>query len=80
MKNLQVDEKQRQNQAIIQSMTVEERNNPDHQRQQEKRIALGSGTKVQDVNRLLKDFEQTRKMIKQLTSGRMGKGWPFAFH
>ncbi|HOB21277.1 MAG TPA: signal recognition particle protein [Bacillota bacterium] len=82
LKNLQVDEKQLDRiQAIIQSMTVEERNNPGIiNGSRKKRIALGSGTKVQDVNRLLKDFEQTRKMIKQLTSGRMGKGWPFAFH
>jgi signal recognition particle subunit SRP54 len=34
-------------------------------RQQERRIARGSGTTVQDVNRLLKQFEQTKKMMKQ---------------
>ncbi len=63
-----VDEKQLSKQkAIIQSMTKEERVNPkllNYSRR--KRIALGSGTEVQDVNRLIKQFEQTRDMMKRV--------------
>jgi len=55
--------------AIIKSMTEQERVNPDiinvSRRQ---RIARGSGTSMQDVNRLLKQFEQTRKMMKMVTT------------
>ncbi len=59
-------------QAIIQSMTLEERENPviiDSSRR--KRIAKGSGTYVQDVNKLLKQFKESKKMMKKL--GDMGK-------
>ena len=60
--------------AIIQSMTPEERENPDIiKRSRRRRIAAGSGTRVQDVNRLLKQFNQTRNMIRQLTQGSQGK-------
>lgn len=53
--------------AIINSMTKEERSNPSIiNGSRRKRIARGSGTTVQDVNKLLKQFEQTRKMMKQL--------------
>jgi signal recognition particle subunit SRP54 len=68
--------------AIISSMTKRERQTPsiiDGSRR--KRIALGSGTKVQDVNRLLKQFEQTKKLMRQFSQGRdkMAKrgGFPF---
>lgn len=55
--------------AIINSMTQEERKNPNIiKSSRRKRIAKGSGTNIQEVNRLLKQYEQTRKMIKQLTS------------
>lgn len=60
--------------AIINSMTVSERHQPsiiDGSRR--RRIAAGSGTKVQDVNRLLKQFEQTRTMMRQLM-GAKGRG------
>jgi signal recognition particle subunit SRP54 len=60
-------------QAIIDSMTVQERDN--HliiNGRRRSRIATGSGTTVQDVNRFLKQFEQTRKMMKKIT--RMGAG------
>ena len=60
-------------QAIIDSMTHEERDNHlvlNARRRQ--RIARGSGTSVQDVNRFVKQFEQTRKMMKKIT--RMGSG------
>jgi signal recognition particle subunit SRP54 len=57
-------------QAIIDSMTVQERNN--HlvlNGRRRARIAAGSGTSVQDVNRFVKQFEQTRKMMKKFTKG-----------
>lgn len=51
--------------AIIQSMTAKERSNPDIiNSSRRQRIARGSGTSIQGVNRLLKQFEQTRKMMK----------------
>ncbi len=76
LKNLQVDDKQLDHiEAIISSMTPEERRDPDIiNGSRRKRIAQGSGTKIQDVNRLLKQFRQTKKMMKQLNSGKMGKG------
>ena len=60
--------------AIIQSMTQKERSQPkllNHSRK--KRIALGSGTKVEDVNRLIKQFEQMQKMMKMVQRGGAGK-------
>jgi len=60
--------------AIINSMTPEERRHPETiDGSRRRRIARGSGTSVQDVNRLLKQFEQTKKVIRQLTS--MEKGF-----
>jgi len=60
-------------QAIIDSMTFQERRNHlilnGHRRS---RIAAGSGTSVQDVNRFLKQFDQTRKVMKKVT--KMGAG------
>ena len=54
--------------AIIQSMTPKERANPDIINQSRRlRIAKGSGTKLEDVNRLMKQFDQTRKMMKMVT-------------
>ena len=54
--------------AIIGSMTPKERENPDIINQsRRKRIAKGSGTDIQEVNRLLKQFDQTRKMMKMVT-------------
>ena len=59
--------------AIINSMTKKERANPDSIKASRKiRISKGSGTKVQDVNKLLKQFLQSRKMMKKMKS--MGKG------
>ncbi|MCC3143796.1 signal recognition particle protein [Halanaerobium sp. Z-7514] len=76
LKNLQVDDKQLDHiEAIISSMTPEERRKPDIiNGSRRKRIAQGSGCKIQDVNRLLKQFRQTKKMMKQLNSGNMKKG------
>jgi signal recognition particle subunit SRP54 len=56
--------------AIIKSMTPEERQNPMVLNgNRRKRIALGSGTSVQEVNKLLKQFDETRKMMKMMTKG-----------
>ena len=61
--------------AIINSMTLKERANPDIIKgSRRRRIALGSGTQVQDVNRLLKQFEEARKMMKRMQGLRGGKG------
>ncbi|MCL0101061.1 signal recognition particle protein [Peptococcaceae bacterium] len=64
----QIDEKELiHTEAIIRSMTPHERRHPEIiNGSRRKRIARGSGTKIQDVNRLLKQFEQTRKMFKQI--------------
>jgi len=60
--------------AIINSMTPAERRRPEIiNGSRRKRIALGSGTRVQDVNRLLKQFEEIRRMMKQLTEAGFGK-------
>lgn len=69
--------------AIINSMTSAERNNPSIiNGSRRKRIAAGSGTRIQQVNRLLKQFEQTRKLMRQFAGmekgSRKGKpGFPF---
>lgn len=76
--DLNVDEKQiERTRAIILSMTPQERRNPDIIKgSRRKRIAAGSGTTVQDVNRLLNQFEQTKNMMKMFRSG---KRRPFGF-
>ena len=57
--------------AIIQSMTPKERSNPEILNQSRRmRIAKGSGTSVQDVGRLIKQFDQTRKMMKMMTGSK----------
>jgi len=75
MKNVSVDEKaMARTEAIILSMTPKERENPDIiQASRKRRIAAGAGVKVEDVNRLLKSFEQMRKMIKQFSGPGAGK-------
>ena len=74
--------------AIILSMTPYERENPNVLNSSRKRrIALGSGVKVEDINKLLKQFEQIRKLMKQFTDmggkpgrkGRPGRGMRFPF-
>lgn len=58
--------------AIVLSMTPEERKNPDILKASRKlRVAKGSGTSVEEVNRLLNQFEQMKKMMKQFTNGNM---------
>ena len=60
--------------AIIQSMTPQERTNPEILNgSRRQRIAKGSGTNIQDVNRLIKQFDQTRKMMKMVTGSKMGR-------
>ncbi|MBF0708421.1 MULTISPECIES: signal recognition particle protein [Bacillaceae] len=86
MKNVSVDEKQiGRVEAIIQSMTTREKEEPDLiNASRKKRIAVGSGTSVQDVNRLLKQFDEMKKMMKQMTNmskggKKKGKGMNFPF-
>ncbi|NKQ20110.1 signal recognition particle protein [Brevibacillus laterosporus] len=69
MKDLKVDEKQiARTEAIVKSMTKEERANPDVMNaNRRKRIATGSGTTIQEVNRFIKQFEDMKKMMKQFT-------------
>ena len=60
--------------AIINSMTPKERTHPEILNgSRRQRIAKGSGTSVQEVNRLITQFDQTRKMMKMVTGGNMGK-------
>ena len=68
LQDVKIDEKEMAHtEAIIQSMTKEERRNPALLNgSRRKRIAQGSGTRVQDVNRLLKQFEESRKMMKKM--------------
>ena len=82
--NAQIDEKQLfRNKAIIQSMTVKERRNPEIiKASRRKRIASGSGTSIQEVNALLKQFELTKDMMNRMQKGGLRgmrglKGLPF---
>ncbi|MFC4320209.1 signal recognition particle protein [Litchfieldia salsa] len=83
LKNVQVDDKQISHvEAIIQSMTKDEKIHPETiNASRKKRIAKGSGRTVQEVNRLLKQFEDMKKMMKQMTSMSKGKkkGMKFPF-
>lgn len=68
------DKAVRRIEGIINSMTPEERSKPELLKASRKRrIAMGAGVQVQDVNRLLNQFEQTQKMMKQFSKGGMGK-------
>lgn len=70
-----IDEGQiKRTQAIIESMTDAERKNPKIlNASRRKRIALGSGTRVQDVNKLIKGYEDSKKMMKQMKNMDMNK-------
>lgn len=76
LKNIDMDSKEiRHIEAIITSMTSQERENPNILNgSRRKRIAMGSGTDVQSVNRLIKQFDEARKMMKQMQAFRGGKG------
>jgi signal recognition particle subunit SRP54 len=83
MKGMQVDEGAfSQVEAIIRSMTRQERVQPNFLNgSRRKRIARGSGTTVQDVNQLVKQFQMMQKMMKQMgraKGGRMKMKMPFA--
>ncbi|PLT34237.1 signal recognition particle protein [Bacillus sp. V5-8f] len=82
--NLSIDEKQIGHvEAIIRSMTKHEKEQPEViNAGRRKRIAKGSGTSIQEVNRLLKQFEEMKKMMKQVTNMQKGKkkgGFKFPF-
>jgi len=96
IKDLKVDDKQMGRVvAIVKSMTTEEKRKPEIlNASRRKRIAAGSGTSIQEVNRLIKQFEDMRKMMKQFSNmmgpggpkgmmkglkGKMGKGFKFPF-
>lgn len=87
MKNAKIDENAlKHTEAIILSMTTAEREHPELiNGSRRKRIAVGSGTSVEEVNRLMKQYDQMNKMFKQLGGmGRKGKGkkklkMPFSF-
>ena len=71
LNNITIDPKQIAHiEAIIQSMTIKERQNPDIMKASRKiRIANGSGTSVQEVNKLLNQFDQMKKMMKMMKNG-----------
>lgn len=71
LNNINIDQKQfARLEAIISSMTIKERKNPDIIKSSRKqRIANGSGTSVQEVNKLLNQFEQMKKMMKMMKNG-----------
>jgi signal recognition particle subunit SRP54 len=75
LRNVQVDEKALGKvEAIVLSMTKHERRIPKIiNGSRRKRIAMGSGSTIQDVNRMLKQFEDMQKMMKQITKGGGGK-------
>lgn len=81
-KNVSTDDAERQlkrTEAIINSMTVAERRNPDLlNASRRRRIAAGSGTDVQDVNRMIKQFRESQKLVKTLQKTG-GKGLPRLF-
>jgi signal recognition particle subunit SRP54 len=86
LNNLQIDEKQISHvEAIIKSMTKEEKIHPEIiNASRRKRIAKGSGTTIQEVNRLLKQFEEMKKLMKQMTGmqqkGKRKGGFKFPFN
>jgi signal recognition particle subunit SRP54 len=73
LNDVKVDPKQMAHiEAIVLSMTPSERRNPDIIKASRKeRIAKGSGTSVQEVNRLLKQFDESKKMMKMMSNGNM---------
>ena len=81
LKDVDLDEQQKQLmsfEAIITSMTMRERRRPEIiNASRRRRIAAGSGTRVEDVNRLLRQFEQARKLIKQMGGMSRMKRMPF---
>jgi len=73
----EVDDQLPRVEAIIKSMTLEERNNPAViNGSRRARIARGSGTSVQEVNKLVKQFGEVRKLMKSMAGGKKVKGLP----
>lgn len=71
-----VEKEMKSVEAIISSMTLKERRDPSViNGSRRKRISKGSGTSVQEINRLLKQFQQAKKMMKRMSSGK-GRGMP----
>ncbi|MBO4501771.1 MAG: signal recognition particle protein [Clostridia bacterium] len=81
LKDAKIDEKQlAHTEAIILSMTMKERTRPDILNSSRKRrIAAGSGTTVEEVNRLLKQYEQTKQLMKQFSGGKRKGKFRFPF-
>jgi signal recognition particle subunit SRP54 len=85
LKNVSVDEKKMDRiEAIIRSMTVHEKDHPEVlNASRRRRIAMGSGTSVQEVNQLLKQFQEMKKSMKQMASmmknTKKRKGFKFPF-
>ncbi len=86
LKGVEIDDQAlERTKAVIRSMTKKERANPDILTAgRRKRIARGSGTSVQEVNRLMNQFNASRQMMKQLSGGKFKKkgrrgGFPFGF-
>jgi len=84
LKNVEVDDQAlKKPEAIIRSMTLRERKNPDIlNASRRKRIAAGAGVTVADVNQLMRQFDQMRKMLKQMMGNKRGlargmRGLPF---
>ncbi|SIT67474.1 signal recognition particle protein [Edaphobacillus lindanitolerans] len=75
LENAKVDEGQMARvEAVIKSMTTKEKSNPEIiNSSRKKRIARGSGTSIQEVNRLLKQFDEMKKMMKQMSAMQQGK-------
>ena len=84
LKGVEIDERQiARTEAIVRSMTREERHHPDILNgSRRRRIANGSGTSIQEVNRLVKQFDEMKKMIRGLAGMEDGQGrharptWP----
>ena len=76
VRDIDIDEKQFDRvQALILSMTPQERRKPDIiNPSRKRRIAAGAGQQVEDVNKLLKQYQQMQKMMKQMNGGRPGRG------
>jgi signal recognition particle subunit SRP54 len=72
LEQAKIDEKQfARAEAIIQSMTIEERNDPDIlNASRRRRIAAGCGTTVQEINKFINQYEQTKKMTKQIMNNK----------
>ena len=81
LKDINIDErKMAQTEAIIKSMTKRERERPDIINfSRRKRIAAGAGVQVSDVNKLIAQYEQTAKLMKQFSNGKGGFKMPKGF-